>query len=67
MTQLNFSPPPPLTETTEKLRAEVRAFRAREMATMTPAQRAASWVGRSPAFSKKMAEQGWIGMAWPKT
>ncbi len=66
MTQLNFSPPPPLTETTEKLRAEVRAFLAKEMASMTPAQRAASWVGRSPEFSKKMAEHGWIGMAWPK-
>jgi len=67
VTQLNFSPPPPLTETTEKLRAEVRAFLAREMTSMTPAQRAASWVGRSPEFSKKMAEHGWIGMAWPKT
>lgn len=67
MTQLNFSPPPPLTEATEKLRAEVRAFLDREMAGMTPAQRAASWVGRSPEFSRKMAEQGWIGMAWPKT
>lgn len=66
MTQLNFAPPPPLTDATEKLRAEVRAFLEKEMASVTTAQRAASWVGRSPEFSRKMAARGWVGMAWPK-
>ncbi|MCB1542820.1 MAG: acyl-CoA dehydrogenase family protein [Rhodoblastus sp.] len=66
MTQLTFAPPPPNTETTEKLRAEVRAFLDVELAHMTPRQRASSWSGRDPAFSKKMAERGWLGMTWPK-
>ncbi len=66
MTQLTFAPPPPNTEATEKLRADVRAFVAAELADMTPRQRASSWSGRDPAFSKKMAERGWIGMTWPK-
>ncbi|MFT4098285.1 MAG: acyl-CoA dehydrogenase family protein [Rhodoblastus sp.] len=66
MTQLTFAPPPPNTEATEKLRAEVRAFLDVELAHMTPRQRAQSWSGRDPAFSKKMADKGWIGMTWPK-
>ncbi len=66
MTDLTFPPPPPNTEATEKLRGEVRAFLARELAGMTAQQKASSWGGRNPAFSKKMAEQGWIGMTWPK-
>ena len=66
MTQLTFPPPPPNTHATEKLRAEVRAFLDVELADMTARQRAQSWSGRNPAFSKKMAEQGWIGMTWPK-
>ncbi len=66
MTNLTFAPPPPNTEATEKLRAEVRAFLNVELAGMTARQRAQSWSGRNPAFSKKMAEKGWIGMTWPK-
>ena len=66
MAQLNFAPPPPFTETTETLRAEVRAFLDKELVGMTPAERARSWSGRDAAFSKKMADQGWIGMTWPK-
>ena len=66
MTQLNFAPPPPNTEATEKLRGEVRAFLAKELAGMTPQQKASSWGGRNPEFSKKMAAQGWVGMTWPK-
>ena len=67
MMQLTFAPPPPNTEATERLRAEVRAFLDVELAHMTPRQRASSWSGRDPAFSRKMAERGWIGMTWPKT
>ncbi len=66
MAQLNFAPPPPFTETTETLRAEVRAFLDKELVGMTPAERARSWSGRDAAFSKKMADKGWIGMTWPK-
>ena len=66
MTQLTFPPPPPNTQATEKLRAEVRAFLDVELADMTARQRAQSWSGRNPAFSKKMADKGWIGMTWPK-
>jgi alkylation response protein AidB-like acyl-CoA dehydrogenase len=66
MTQLTFAPPPPSTAATEALRAEVRAFLDRELAGMTAARKAASWVGRSPDFSRKVAAQGWIGMTWPR-
>ncbi len=66
MTQLNFAPPPPNTESTETLRAKVRAFLDIEMAGMSAHERAASWGGRNPEFSRKMGAQGWIGMTWPK-
>ena len=66
MTQLNFAPPPPNTESTETLRAKVRAFLDIEMAGMGAHERAASWGGRNPEFSRKMGAQGWIGMTWPK-
>jgi len=66
MTQLTFAPPPPNTEATEKLRGEVRAFLSRELAGMSAQEKASSWGGRNPAFSKRMAEMGWIGMTWPK-
>jgi alkylation response protein AidB-like acyl-CoA dehydrogenase len=63
---LAFAPPPPSSEATERLRAEVRAFVAAELGDRTPQQRAASWSGRDRAFSRKMAERGWIGMTWPR-
>ena len=66
MQALSFALPPPPSEATEALRAEVRAFLAVELASRTPQQRAASWGARDPAFSRKMAERGWIGMTWPK-
>ena len=44
---------------------EVRAFLARNLAAWR-AGKPSSKNGRNPAFSKKMAEQGWIGMTWPK-
>lgn len=66
MTNLTFAPPPPNTDATENLRAEVRAFLDVELAGMSARKRAQSWSGRDPAFSKKMADKGWIGMTWPK-
>jgi len=48
------------------LRAEVRDFVGREIAERTAGERAESWSGFSPEFSRKMGRQGWIGMTWPK-
>ena len=50
----------------EALRKEVRAFLAAEPASRAPADRAQSWNGVDPAFSRKLGERGWIGMTWPK-
>jgi len=48
------------------LRAEVRAFLATELAGLAPQQRAHSWNGHSPDFSRKLGQRGWLGMTWPK-
>jgi alkylation response protein AidB-like acyl-CoA dehydrogenase len=50
----------------EAVRAEVRAFLAEEMPAIPPHIRAGSWSRYVPAFSRKLAERGWIGMAWSK-
>jgi hypothetical protein len=50
----------------ERLRAEVRAFLRRELAERTPLQRAQSWNGADPGFSRKLGRRGWLGMTWPK-
>src|SRR6185503_15441306 len=49
----------------EALRDEVRQF-CREHVTTASVTRARSWGGFDPAFSRKMGERGWIGMAWSK-
>ena len=64
MQMLTFATPP-ADAGAEALRGEVRRFLA-AMPGRTPLQRAASWSGSDPAFSRKMGEQGWIGMTWPK-
>lgn len=51
----------------ERLRGEVRAFIADEVASIAPEQRAQSWSGFNPEFSKKLGARGLIGMTWPKT
>ncbi len=66
MQALNFTTPPPFDPCAEALRHDVREFLAVEMRDRTPHQRASSWSGNDPAFSRKMGERGWIGMAWPK-
>lgn len=66
MQALAFAAPRPPSSATETLRAEVRDFLSVELADRTPQQRAVSWSGRDPAFSRKMAKRGWIGMTWPK-
>ena len=66
MQGLTFAPPPESSAQTEALRHEVRAFLATELQDRTAHQRAASWSGEDPAFSRKMGERGWIGMTWPR-
>ncbi|MEQ1754137.1 MAG: acyl-CoA dehydrogenase family protein [Micropepsaceae bacterium] len=51
---------------TEKLRAELRAFLAKEIASIPYEKRARSWSGFNPDFSRKLGERGWLGMTWPK-
>ncbi len=48
------------------LREEVRAFLRENSANWTPADRARSWDGFDPEFSRKVGAKGWIGMTWPK-
>jgi acyl-CoA dehydrogenase len=50
----------------EALRTEVRSFLARELTDFPAARRAESWVGADEAFSRKLGQQGWIGMTWPQ-
>jgi acyl-CoA dehydrogenase len=50
----------------ETLRQEVRAFIAEHMAGYSKEQRAHNWTGRDSGMTKKMAQQGWLGMTWPK-
>lgn len=48
------------------LREEVREFLKEHNASRKPLDRAQSWSGADPEFSRKMGAQGWIGMVWPK-
>ena len=48
------------------LRAELREFLAEAMSGTTALQRAQSWLAVDPAFSRLVAERGWIGMTWPR-
>lgn len=59
-------PSPPHHEAAERLRDEVRAFLAAEIAGRTPLQRAESWNGFDRAFSRALGARGWLGMIWPK-
>ena len=65
MSAFRFPPPPPSPEA-EALRQEVRAFLKTELAARAPVERAESWTGLDPAFSRAMGKKGWIGMTWPK-
>ena len=65
MNAFAFAPPPP-SPAAEALRDEVRDFLKTELAGRTPLQKAESWNGHDPEFSRKMGARGWIGMTWPK-
>src|ERR1700712_5247515 len=65
MNAFSFAPPPPSPEA-EALRGEIREFLASEMPRYSAREKAESWTGHSPEFSRKMGERGWIGMSWSK-
>jgi alkylation response protein AidB-like acyl-CoA dehydrogenase len=50
----------------EAFRGEVRAFLADTLRERTALQRAESWNGADPEFSRKLGQRGWIGMTWPR-
>ncbi|PHR62112.1 MAG: acyl-CoA dehydrogenase [Robiginitomaculum sp.] len=56
-----------ISDETEELRHDVRAFLEKELANFPPVSRADSWMGHSFEFSEKLGEQGWVGMSLPKT
>ncbi|MFI5015655.1 MAG: acyl-CoA dehydrogenase family protein [Hyphomicrobiales bacterium] len=66
MQALAFATPPQSSAQAEALRREVRDFLSVELRDRTPQQRAASWSGNDPSFSRKLGARGWIGMMWPK-
>ncbi|WP_433798896.1 acyl-CoA dehydrogenase family protein [Actinomycetospora sp. CA-084318] len=62
----SFVPEIRLPEGAEKLRAEVRAFLDAERARGTLLDRPDSWfAGWDRDFSRRLAEQGWVGMTLP--
>jgi alkylation response protein AidB-like acyl-CoA dehydrogenase len=65
MNRFAFPSSPPSPEC-EAFRAEVRAFLKEEMAGRPPIDRAQSWNGVDPAFSRKLGQRGWLGLTWPK-
>ncbi len=58
----HFSLPPDV----KGLRTEVRSFLRDYVTAWTPAQRARSWDGFDPEFSRQVGARGWIGITWPK-
>lgn len=50
----------------EAMRPLVRAFIAEHLADFPVQKRADSWMGFDAEFSRKLGQQGWIGMALPK-
>ena len=57
---------PALPESVRALRADVRAFLAAELDGLTAEERAHSWMGFDPEFSRRLGRRGWIGMTWPR-
>ena len=65
MSAFDFPAPPP-SPAAETLRVQLREFLGTELATRTPLQRAESWNGHDPAFSRALGARGLIGMTWPR-
>jgi len=49
----------------EALRGEIRAFVESALADVPADVRARAWLGYDPAFSRALAERGWVGLALP--
>ena len=65
MSTFNF-PLAEFPESTKKLREEVRAFLADEIANGTFRPRSDFGAKDDPEFSRKMGQRSWLGMTWPK-
>jgi alkylation response protein AidB-like acyl-CoA dehydrogenase len=50
----------------ERLRDEVRAFLDETLTSRTALEKADSWNGCDPAFSRAIGRRGWLGMTWPR-
>lgn len=50
----------------EPLRDQVRAFLAERLADYPVQERALSWMGFDPEFSRALARRGWVGLTLPK-
>jgi alkylation response protein AidB-like acyl-CoA dehydrogenase len=61
--QFRYSRIPP---EAEALRHEVRSFLATTLRDVPAPRRAYSWMGFDAAFSRRLGERGWIGMALPR-
>lgn len=61
--QFKYSRIPP---EAEALRSEVRAFLAETLQDYPAVRRADSWMGFDADFSRRLAAEGWVGMALPK-
>jgi alkylation response protein AidB-like acyl-CoA dehydrogenase len=65
MSHFRFPSPAPC-PAAEAFRSEIRAFLQRELADRPPIERAQSWNGVDPGFSRKLGQRGWLGLTWPK-
>lgn len=65
MQKFSFAPYD-LPDAAEALRADVRAFLRDTLGNMRAADRAQTWSGFNPEFSRALGARGWIGMTWPK-
>lgn len=50
----------------EALRRDIRLFLDQELQGMAPEKRARSWMGFDAAFSRRLAERGWLGLTLPR-
>lgn len=50
----------------EALRRDIRLFLDHELQGMAPEKRARSWMGFDAAFSRRLAERGWLGLTLPR-
>lgn len=50
----------------EALRGPVREFLREALSSYPAEERARSWSGFDPTFSRALGQRGWIGMTWPK-